>query len=115
VGTTDQKCLTLDEWKRIGHLVLDYRLLLDWAASAEVLYATAQGQEQLTRAESAVHASRVESALSREAVAHEQAQAMTVQRDEEKSRGRRFAVLSAVFGGAVIVLGGIVVGMAATR
>jgi hypothetical protein len=115
IGSVDQKCFTLEEWKDIGHIVLDYRALLDWSTRAETLYATQVVRVALTEAEAEVHKGVAESALAREEMAEAQVQAVKQERDEQQKRARRMGILAGVTTGAAVVLGAVVAGLALSR
>lgn len=115
IGSVDQKCFTLDEWKDLGHLVLDYRALLEWAPRAESLYATQVMRAALNEGEAMVQKGATDAALAREAIADERARDAQWKADAAKARARRWGIFSGVLGGAVVVLGAIVTGMALSR
>jgi hypothetical protein len=115
IGSTDQKCFTLDEWKDMGHLVLDYRALLDWASRAEALYTTQVARTALTEAEAAIQKSATEAALAREGIAQDQAQAARAEADAQRGRAKRLGVLAGVAAGAAVVLAAVVTGLALAR
>lgn len=111
----ETKCFTLPEWQELGHLILDYRALLDWAASAETLYASEQARAGTNGAEAAVSKASTEAALAREAAALDQARQAQAKADEEHARAKRMGIFAAILGGAVIVLGGVVAGVASAH
>jgi ABC-type amino acid transport substrate-binding protein len=113
VGEAEGKCFTLAEWQSVGHLVIDYRALLAWADRAEVLYAAAQVHAAGAQAVAAVQGGRVDAALAREQVALGTAADAKADAKAADSKSRRMGLLAAVLGGAVIVLGGVVGGLAA--
>jgi hypothetical protein len=115
IGTVDQKCFTLDEWKDLGHLVLDYRVLLDWAPRAEALYATQVARAALNEGEAMVQKGAADAALAREAIAQERAREARAKADAEHARARRLGVFAGVLGGCAVVLGAVVTGMALSR
>lgn len=115
IGSADQKCFTLDEWRDLGHIVLDYRALLDWAARAETLYATQVARTALNEAQAEVQKGATDAARAREALAEERAREALGKAETERARAKRMGILAGVAAGAAVVLGAIVTGLALTR
>jgi len=115
IGSTDQKCFTLDEWQDLGHLVLDYRTLLDWAGRAETLYATQVVRTALNEAEGLVQKGATDAALAREGLAEERAREAQIQVGAQRARAKRMGILAGVAAGAAVVLGAVVTGLALAR
>jgi hypothetical protein len=104
----DAQCFTLPEWQQMGHLVVDYRLLFAWAGQAETLYSVAQIEKAAAEATAFVEQAAADAARAK-------ADAALIKLEDEKRRSKRLAWAAGVGGGLVVVLGGVVLGLALAR
>jgi hypothetical protein len=102
------QCFVLPEWQQVGHLVVDYRLLFAWAGQAEALYSVAQIEKAAAEATAFVEQAAAD-------VARAKADAALIKLEDEKRRSKRLAWVAGLGGGLVVVLGGVVFGLAMAR
>jgi hypothetical protein len=102
------QCFVLPEWQQVGHLVVDYRLLFAWAGQVEALYSVAQIEKAAADATAFVEQAAAD-------VAWAKADASLIKLEDEKRRSKRLAWTAGIGGGLVVVLGGVVLGLALAR
>ena len=104
----DAQCFLLPEWKELAHIIVDYRLLVSWAAQTEALYSAEGIRVSVADATAKVALASQQAALARE-------RASLAKAEKERKKAQRRGWLAASLGLAAIVLGGVVVGVVAGK
>jgi len=104
----EAQCFLLPEWKELAHIIVDYQLLVSWAAQTEALYSAEGIRVSVADATAKVALASQQAALARES-------ASLAKAEKERKKARRMGWLATSFGLVAIVLGGVVVGVVAGK
>jgi hypothetical protein len=111
----EAQCFLLNDWKMVGHIVVDYRLLLSWAPKAEALYATANIRRSTAEATAEIAKAAHVAALEREHAALEREQAAILRAEDERGRRVRVSWLAGGLGVVAVALGAVAFGVVVAR